>query len=52
MLRNDLSSFPEYKVGKDFPSALKLSSNEVPFPPAEDIIAAVADAARTTNRYQ
>lgn len=52
MLRNDLSSFPEYKVGKDFPNALKLSSNEVPFPPAEDIIAAVADAARTTNRYQ
>ena len=52
MLRSDLSSFPEYKVGKDFPDALKLSSNEVAFPPSENIIAAAADAARTTNRYQ
>lgn len=52
MLRNDLNAFPDYQPGKDYPDALKLSSNEVAFEPSKDIIAAVAEAASSTNRYQ
>ena len=48
MLRNDLNAFPDYQPGKDYPDALKLSSNEVAFEPSKDIIAAVAEAGQIT----
>ena len=55
-LREALGAVPAYKPGK--PAAqragtagYKISSNENPYPPLPSVLAAVADAATTMNRY-
>ncbi len=51
---------PSYKPGKDasqaeaehgITNAIKLASNETPWPPVDSVLAAVADAAAGCNRY-
>ena len=51
-LRETLSSVPEYRPGRPAPpGAFKLSSNENAYPPLPGVMAAIADAAATVNRY-
>jgi histidinol-phosphate aminotransferase len=50
--RADLAAIPAYQAGRSAPSgAVKLSSNENPFPPLPGVEAAIADAAASVNRY-
>lgn len=50
--RDDLAAVPAYRAGRPAPhGALKLSSNENPFPPLPGVEAAIADAAASVNRY-
>jgi histidinol-phosphate aminotransferase len=46
-----LGSLPAYVPGRAVPGAIKLASNETPFPPLPHVIARVAEAASTMNRY-
>ncbi len=50
-IRPDLASLPAYVPGRTVPGAIKLASNEVPLPPHPAVLAAVAEAAATGNRY-
>src|SRR5690625_3171227 len=52
-LRPSVSGLPAYVPGAsgDNPSIYKLSSNEVPSPPAPAVIAAISDVAADANRY-
>ena len=50
-MRPDLEALPVYVPGKTFPGAIKLASNEVVHPPLPSVLAAIADAAVTANRY-
>jgi histidinol-phosphate aminotransferase len=51
-VRADLAAIPAYQAGRSAPpGAVKLSSNENPFPPLPGVEAAIADAAATVNRY-
>ena len=50
--RSDLAAIPAYQAGRAAPpGAVKLSSNENPFPPLPGVEAAIADAAASVNRY-
>ncbi len=50
--RADLAAIPAYQAGRSAPvGAVKLSSNENPFPPLPGVEAAIADAAASVNRY-
>ena len=50
--RADLAAIPAYQAGRAAPAgAVKLSSNENPFPPLPGVEAAIADAAGWVNRY-
>lgn len=50
--RPDLAAIPAYQAGRSAPpGAVKLSSNENPFPPLPGVEAAIADAAASVNRY-
>lgn len=50
--RADLAAVPAYQAGRSAPpGAVKLSSNENPFPPLPGVQAAIADAAASVNRY-
>ena len=50
--RPDLEAIPPYLAGRSAPpGAVKLSSNENPFPPLPGVEAAIADAAASVNRY-
>ncbi len=50
--REALQSIPAYQPGRAAPAgAVKLSSNENPFPPLPGVLAAMADAAAEVNRY-
>lgn len=50
--RADLAAVPAYQAGRSAPvGAVKLSSNENPFPPLPGVEAAIADAAASVNRY-
>ena len=50
--RADLAAIPAYQAGRAAPpGAVKLSSNENPFPPLPGVEAAIADAAASVNRY-
>ena len=50
--RADLAAIPAYQAGRSAPAgAVKLSSNENPFPPLPGVEAAIADAAASVNRY-
>jgi histidinol-phosphate aminotransferase len=50
-IRADLDSLPAYVPGRAVPGAVKLASNEVALPPPPAVLAAVAEAAGTGNRY-
>src|SRR5690625_3467693 len=52
-LRPSVSGLPAYVPGAsgDNPGIYKLSSNEVPTPPAPGVIAAISDAGADANRY-
>ncbi len=50
--RSDLEAIPPYQAGRSAPpGAVKLSSNENPFPPLPGVEAAIADAGASVNRY-
>lgn len=51
MIRADLANIPSYVPGKRFSTALKLSSNEVTYPPLPAAVKAMAEAAADANRY-
>lgn len=51
MIRPDLDTLPSYAPGRKLADALKLSSNEVTFPPLKAAVDAMAEAAAGANRY-
>src|SRR3954466_15364490 len=51
-LRAVISAMPRYVPGRPAAeTAYKISSKETPYPPLRSVLEAVADAARTLNRY-
>jgi histidinol-phosphate aminotransferase len=50
-LRPVLSSLPAYVPGRTVAGAIKLASNETPYPPLPHVIDRIAAAARAANRY-
>lgn len=50
-IRADLAELPAYVPGRTIPGAIKLASNEVSLPPPPAMLDAIADAARSGNRY-
>ena len=50
-LRPVLSSLPAYVPGRTVPGAVKLASNESPYPPLPSVVAQIAAAATEINRY-
>ena len=50
-IRPDLASIPSYVPGRSFPGAIKLASNETTHGPLPGVADAIAEAARTVNRY-
>lgn len=50
-LRADLSDLPAYVAGRTVPGAVKLASNEMPFPPLPAVLEAVAEATAAGQRY-
>ena len=50
-LRPMLASLPSYVPGRTVPGAIKLASNETPYPPLPHVVARIAAAAETINRY-
>jgi histidinol-phosphate aminotransferase len=50
-LRPMLSGLPAYVPGRTVPGAIKLASNEAPYPPLPHVLARIAGAAEEMNRY-
>jgi histidinol-phosphate aminotransferase len=50
-LRPTLSRLPAYVPGRSVPGAVKLASNETPYPPLPHVVERIADAAAAVNRY-
>jgi histidinol-phosphate aminotransferase len=50
-LRPVLASLPSYVPGRTVPGAIKLASNETPYPPLPHVIERIAAAAANANRY-
>ncbi len=50
-LRPTLASLPSYLPGKSVPGAIKLASNENPYPPLPHVLARITEAAAGMNRY-
>jgi histidinol-phosphate aminotransferase len=50
-LRATLATLPSYVPGRTIPGAIKLASNETHYPPLPHVLARIADAARSANRY-
>ena len=50
-LRPDLAGLPRYVPGRTVPGAIKLASNEMPYPPLAAVQEAIAAAAAGTTRY-
>jgi histidinol-phosphate aminotransferase len=46
-----LSSLPAYVPGRTVAGAIKLASNETPYPPLPHVVARIAEAAGQVNRY-
>jgi histidinol-phosphate aminotransferase len=46
-----LSSLPAYVPGRTVAGAIKLASNETPYPPLPHVVARIAEAAGQINRY-
>ncbi len=55
LLRSALAELPVYTPGRTVPGAIKLASNELPYPPLPSVAAAIADAVAAgpsgINRY-
>ncbi|RIJ69840.1 histidinol-phosphate transaminase [Nakamurella silvestris] len=49
--REALAALPAYTPGRTVPGAIKLASNEMPFPPLASVAAAITAAALEMNRY-
>jgi histidinol-phosphate aminotransferase len=50
-LRPMLDALPAYVPGRTVPGAIKLASNETPYPPLPHVLARIAAAAGSVNRY-
>ena len=50
-LRPMLATLPAYVPGRTVPGAIKLASNETPYPPLPSVLARIAEAAADVNRY-
>jgi histidinol-phosphate aminotransferase len=50
-LRPMLATLPAYVPGRSVPGAIKLASNETPYPPLPSVVARIAEAAADVNRY-
>jgi histidinol-phosphate aminotransferase len=50
-LRPMLATLPAYVPGRTVPGAIKLASNETPYPPLPSVLARIAAAAAEVNRY-
>jgi histidinol-phosphate aminotransferase len=50
-LRATLETLPSYVPGRTIPGAIKLASNETPYPPLPHVLARIAEAAGSVNRY-
>jgi histidinol-phosphate aminotransferase len=50
-LREMLASLPAYVPGRTVPGAIKLASNETPYPPLPHVLERIAEAASSVNRY-
>lgn len=50
-LRDALASLPSYVPGRTVPGAIKLASNETPYPPLPHVLDRIAAAAANVNRY-
>jgi histidinol-phosphate aminotransferase len=50
-LRPMLASLPAYVPGRTVAGAIKLASNETPYPPLPSVLARIAEAAADVNRY-
>lgn len=50
-IRPDLETLPAYVPGRAIPGSIKIASNEVALPPLPSVLAAIADAAASANRY-
>ncbi|MBV9920285.1 MAG: histidinol-phosphate transaminase, partial [Pseudonocardia sp.] len=50
-LRPALATLPSYVPGRTIPGAIKLASNETPFPPLPHVVARIAESAQNANRY-
>src|SRR5690348_2479169 len=50
-LRPMLATLPAYVPGRTVPGAIKLASNETPYPPLPSVVARIAEAAGDVNRY-
>ena len=50
-VRPALAAMPAYVPGRTVAGAIKLASNEVPYPPLPSVLARIADAAAGINRY-
>jgi histidinol-phosphate aminotransferase len=46
-----LATLPAYVPGRSVPGAIKLASNETPYPPLPSVLARIAEAAGEINRY-
>jgi histidinol-phosphate aminotransferase len=50
-LRPMLETLPSYVPGRTVPGAIKLASNETPYPPLPHVVQRIASAAAEINRY-
>ncbi|MDT4893512.1 MAG: histidinol-phosphate aminotransferase, partial [Pseudonocardiales bacterium] len=50
-LRPVLQTLPAYVPGRAVPGAIKLASNETPYPPLPYVLERIAEAATSVNRY-
>jgi histidinol-phosphate aminotransferase len=50
-LRDALASMPAYVPGRTVPGAIKLASNETPYPVLPHVVERIAEAAANANRY-
>jgi histidinol-phosphate aminotransferase len=50
-LRPTLSTLPAYVPGRSVPGAIKLASNETPYPPLPSVVERITAAAGEANRY-
>jgi histidinol-phosphate aminotransferase len=50
-LSSTLHELPRYVPGRSVPGAIKLASNETPYPPLPSVLARIADSAARINRY-